>query len=136
MAWIHRIGLTSAYYLLPSVGFLGHAADYRPDLDARWRDDFPEACDRAADWGIKLHGRLAASYRRMHEGAPGQRTTSRIAALIDLLVARPAMSADKAGQSLGITAHAARGLLGRLEKKGLVQELTGRGSFRLYGLPS
>ncbi len=135
MAWVHRTGLTSGYYLLPSVGFLGHAADYRPDLDRRWREAFPEACDRAADWGIKLHGRLAASHRRMHEAAPGQRTTSKMAALIDLLVARPAVSADKAGQVLGITPHAARALCSRLEKKGLAQELTGRGSFRLYGLP-
>jgi hypothetical protein len=135
MAWVHRTGLTSGYYLMPSVGFLGHAADYRPDLDRRWREVFPEACDRAADWGIKLHGRLAAAYLRLHEGAPGQRATSRMAALVDLLVARPAVSADKAAESLGITPHAARGLLGRLEKKGLVQELTGRGSFRLYGLP-
>jgi hypothetical protein len=122
MAWVHRAGLTSAYYLLPSIGFLGHAAEYRPDLDMQWREAFLESCDRAADWGIKLHARLAASYRRMHEAAPGQRTTSRMAALVDLLVARPAVSADKAAQSLGITPHAARGLLGRLEKKGLVQE--------------
>lgn len=135
MAWVHRTGLTSAYYLLPSIGFLGHASEYRPDLDGRWREAFPQAADRAADWGIKLHGRLDASYRRMHEAAPGGRTTSRFPALVDLLVARPAVSADKAAQSLGITPHAARGLLGRLHNKGLVQELTGRGSFRLYGLP-
>jgi hypothetical protein len=135
MGWVHRTGLTSAYYLAPSVGFLGHAAEYRPDVDARWRKNFPEACERAAVWGLKLHGRLASSYRRMHEAVPGQRTTSRMAALIDLLVASPALSADKAAQSLRITRHAARGLLGRLEKKGLVNELTGRGSFRLYGLP-
>ena len=93
MAWVHRTGLTSAYYLMPSVGFLGHAADYRPDLDMRWRQAFPEACERAADWGIKLHGRLALSYRRMLEAAPSQRTTSSMTALVELLIAHPAVSA-------------------------------------------
>jgi len=120
---------------MPSVGFLGHAADYRPDLDIRWRQAFPEACERAADWGIKLHGRLALSYRRMLEVAPSQRTTSSMTALVELLIAHTAVSADKAAQSLGITPHAARGLLGRLHDKGQMQELSGRGSFRLYGLP-
>jgi hypothetical protein len=135
MAWVHRTGLTSGYYLLPSVGFLGHAADYRPDLDGRWRERFPQACERAADWGIKLHRRLASSYLRMHEAAPGKRATSRIAAVIDLLVARSGVSANDVAKSVGITADAARALLGRLEKEGLAQEITGRGSFRLYSLP-
>lgn len=55
LAWVYRAGLTSGYYLLPSVGFLGHAQDFRPDLDARWRGLFIAACGRAADWGLKLH---------------------------------------------------------------------------------
>jgi HTH DNA binding domain len=135
MAWVHRAGLVSGYYFLPGIGFFGHALDYRPDLQARWLGLFLESASRSVDWGLKLHRHLSAIHRRLHEAAPGKRSTSHMAALIDLLVAHPALSADRAAQRLGITSHAVRGLLVPLEKKGLVHELTGRGSFRLYGLP-
>jgi hypothetical protein len=134
-AWVCRAELTSGYYLLPSVGFLGHAADYRPDLDSKWGAHFLGACERAGDWGLRLHGKLTASYRCMHEAAAPRSAKSRMVALVDLIVARPVISADGAAQSLNITSHAARRLLGTLETKGLIQEFTGRGSFRLYGLP-
>jgi hypothetical protein len=89
LAWVYRAGLTSGYYLLPSVGFLGHAQDFRPDLDARWRGLFIAACGRAADWGLKLHAHLSAAHRRLHEAAPRQRSTSSMAALADLPVSSP-----------------------------------------------
>jgi hypothetical protein len=135
MAWARRAGLTSGYYLLPSVGFLGHAAAYRPDLKSEWPRAFLDACERAAEWGMKLHGQLLAAHTRMHFAAPGERATSSIGSLIDLLVARPAISARTAAQSLKITPHAARAHLDALRRRGLVHEMTGRDSFRLYALP-
>ncbi len=132
MAWIHRVGLTSGYYFLPAVGFLGHARDYRPDLEVQWPRLFMEACGRAADWGLKLHMNLTSAHRRLHEAAPRQRSTSYMRPLVDLLVASPALSAKKAANQLQITPHAARAMLGTLAAKGLVHEVTGRGSFRLY----
>ena len=132
MAWVHRAGLTSDYYLLPSIGFLGHAQDFRPDLELGWPDLFMAACGRAADWGLKLHAHLSAAHRRLHEAAPRQRSTSSMTALIDLLVSTPALSSRRAADALHITAHAARRMFDGLEKKGLVHELTGRGAFRLY----
>ena len=96
---------------------------------------FLGACERAADWGLKLHGRLMAEYTRLHRAARRERATSRMGDLVDVFVAEPAISARTAGQALGITPHAARALIGELRKKNLVQQLTDRGSFRLYGLP-
>lgn len=135
MAWVRRSGLTSGYCLFPSIGFLGHAAAYRPDLESRWPGAFLGACERAADWGLKLHGRLMAEYTRLHRAARRERATSRMGDLVDVFVAEPAISARTAGQALGITPHAARALIGELREKNLVQQLTDRGSFRLYGLP-
>jgi predicted ArsR family transcriptional regulator len=55
-----------------------------------------------------------------------------MAALIDLLVATPALSSARAADALGIRSHGARRLLDALEEKNLVHELTGRDAFRLY----
>lgn len=132
MAWVYRAGLTSGYYLLPSVGFLGHAQDFRPDLDARWTELFIAACGRAAEWGLKLHSHLSVAHRRLHETAPQQRSTSSMAALIDLLVATPALSSGRAADALRITPNGARRMLDVLANKSLVHELTGRSAFRLY----
>ena len=91
-----------------------------------------KACLRAAEWGFKLHAHLTLAHRRLNEAAPRSRSTSHMAALINLLVRTPAVSAAAASRSLGITPHAARAMLNALEDLRLVHEITGRGSFRLY----
>jgi hypothetical protein len=136
MAWLYREGLTSSYYLLPSLGFLGAASDYRPDLAVSWPELFLKACGRAAEWGFKLHSHLTLANRRLHDAAPQSRSTSHMAALIDLLIATPAVSAIAASRALGITPHAARSMLQALQDRRLVHEVTERGSFRLYSAAS
>jgi hypothetical protein len=132
MAWLYRTGLTSFYYLLPSIGFLGAASEYRPDLVVSWPEKFLKACGRAAEWGFRLHTHLSLAHRRLHDAAPRRRSTSHMSALIDLLVSTPAMSASAVSRSLDIKPYAARTMLQALEERGLVREMTGRGSFRLY----
>ncbi len=136
MAWLYRAGLISSYCLLPSIGFLGAASDYRPDLVVSWPEKFLKACGRAAEWGFKLHTHLTLAHRRLHDAASRRRSTSHMPALIDLLISTPAVSASAASRSLGITPHAARAMLCALEDRGLVREITGRGSFRLYSAAS
>jgi len=136
MAWLYRAGLTSSYSFLPSIGFLGAASEYRPDLRVSWEGLFLKACGRAAEWGFKLHGHLTLAHRRLHEAAPRKRSTSHMTALIDLLISTPAVSAAAASRTLDITPHAARAMLNALEERRLVREVTARGSFRLYAAAS
>jgi hypothetical protein len=136
MAWLYRAGLTSFYYLLPSIGFLGAASEYRPDFAVSWPEIFMKACGRAAEWGFKLHSHLTLAHRRLHEAAPQRRSTSHMAALIDLLISTPAVSASAVSRSLDIKPYAARTMLHALEDRGLAREVTGRGSFRLYSAAS
>jgi HTH DNA binding domain len=132
MAWVYRASLTSSYCFLPSVGFLGAAFEYRPELKVSWEELFLKACSRAAAWGFKLHSHLALAHRRLHESASQRRSTSHMAALMDLLISTPAVSAAAASRTLDITPHAARAMLNALEERRLIREITGRGSFRLY----
>jgi hypothetical protein len=136
MAWLYRAGLTSSYSFLPSVGFLGAASEYRPDFAVSWPEKFLKACSRAAEWGFKLHTHLTLAHRRLRDAAPQRRSTSHMAALIDLLISTPAVSASGVSRSLDIKPYAARTMLHALEDRGLVREMTGRGSFRLYAVAS
>lgn len=131
-AWAYRAGLSSGYWLLPSVGFLGRASDYRPDREARWTGHFLQACLGAAEWGLKLEGHLRGVHRRLQEAVPHERSTSRMLPLADLLISRPMVSARSVARSLGVTPHGARTMLMELEKRGHVHEVTGRGSYRVY----
>ena len=136
MAWLYRAGLTSSYSFLPSVGFLGAASEYRPDFAVSWPEKFLKACSRAAEWGFKLHTHLTLAHRRLRDAAPQRRSTSHMAALIDFLISAPAVSASAVSRSLDIKPYAARTMLHALEDRGLVREMTGRGSFRLYSAAS
>jgi hypothetical protein len=70
MAWACRAGLVSGYWLMPSIGFLGRAADYRPDNEAGWTGLFLRAVIEAAEWGLKLESHLRATHHRLLEMAP------------------------------------------------------------------
>ncbi len=133
MAWPYRQGLTSGYYLMPAIGFLGHAHAYRPDM-GQWSAQFREGCLRAADWGLKLHARLVSACGSLNEFAPPRRSTSHLPGLSTLLIERPAVGANDVAKALDLTSHGGRALLLQLHDRGLIQEVTGRRSFRLYAV--
>jgi DNA-binding MarR family transcriptional regulator len=52
--------------------------------------------------------------------------------LVDLLFARPVLTAGQVGETLGVTAPTAQGYVDRLEEVGVLREITGQARNRIY----
>lgn len=84
----------------------------------------------AAELGLKEHDRLALARQVLERRLIGRRTSSKLPELIDLVMARPLVSAGMIAEALEITPRAA---LRIVEELGL-REMTGRGRFRAWGI--
>ncbi|WP_376752905.1 RHE_PE00001 family protein [Agrobacterium cavarae] len=84
----------------------------------------------AAEFGLKEHGRLALARTMMERKLVGRRTSSKLPAMIELVMAKPLVSAGMIAKELGVTSRAA---LRIVEELGL-REMTGRGRFRAWGI--
>ena len=130
--WVARAGLTRSLQLMPSVGFLGHARGFRPDLRGEWPGHFLEACRRAAEWGLGLHAELAGTRARLLARHPARRSSSRMPALVELVVETPVVAAPAVAARLGTSAYGARLLLDELNGARSIVEISGRGSHRVF----
>lgn len=83
-----------------------------------------------ADEGLRRHQTWLAAKRLLERKVRGRRSTSHLPALIDLLVARPLVSASMISKELHVSHRAALGLIAELE----VREMTGRDRFRAWGI--
>jgi len=83
----------------------------------------------AAETGLKEHDRLALARKMMERKLEGRRTSSKLPDLVELVMARPLVSASMIAKELGVTPRAA---LRIVEELGL-REMTGRGRFRAWG---
>ncbi len=84
----------------------------------------------AAELGLKEHDRLALARTMMERKLVGKRTSSKMPELIELVMAKPLVSAGMIAKELGVTPRAA---LRIVEELGL-REMTGRGRFRAWGV--
>ncbi|MBX5154145.1 DUF1612 and helix-turn-helix domain-containing protein [Rhizobium lentis] len=84
----------------------------------------------AAEIGLKEHDRLALARTLMARKLEGRRTSSKLPDLVELVMARPLVSAGMIAKELAVTPRAA---LRIVEELGL-REMTGRGRFRAWGL--
>ncbi|WP_421361896.1 RHE_PE00001 family protein [Agrobacterium rosae] len=84
----------------------------------------------AAELGLKEHDRLALARTMMERKLVGRRTSSKLPQMIELVVAKPLVSAGMIAKDLGVTPRAA---LRIVEELGL-REMTGRGRFRAWGV--
>ncbi|NRP75743.1 hypothetical protein ILFOPFJJ_06666 [Ensifer psoraleae] len=83
-----------------------------------------------AELGLKEHDRLALARQMMERKLAGRRTSSKLPELIELVMARPLVSAGMVTKTLEVTPQAARRIVGELG----LREMTGRGRFRAWGV--
>lgn len=84
----------------------------------------------AAEIGMKEHDRLALARRMMERKLEGRRTSSKLPELVELVIAKPLVSAGMVAKTLEVTPQAARRIVTELG----LREMTGRGRFRAWGV--
>ncbi|WP_441519579.1 RHE_PE00001 family protein [Bradyrhizobium sp. 2TAF24] len=89
-----------------------------------------EAMTAAADAGLKDHDRWLNQRTLLARKLVGRRTTSKLPALLDYILARPIASAGMIAAELKITPRAAQDLVAELG----LREATGRGRYRAWGI--
>ena len=84
----------------------------------------------AAEIGLKEHDRLALARQMMERKLEGRRTSSKLPELVELVMAKPLVSAGMVAKTLEVTPQAARRIVLELG----LREMTGRGRFRAWGV--
>ena len=84
----------------------------------------------AAEIGMKEHDRLILAKTMMDRKLEGRRTSSKLPELIELVIAKPLVSAGMVAKTLEVTPQAARRIVLELG----LREMTGRGRFRAWGI--
>ncbi|MFA7416810.1 MAG: RHE_PE00001 family protein, partial [Rhizobium sp.] len=84
----------------------------------------------AAETGLKEHDRLVLARQMMMRKLEGRRTSSRLPELVELVMARPLISAGMVAKTLEVTPQGARRIVQELG----LREMTGRGRFRVWGI--
>ncbi|NTE84684.1 DUF1612 and helix-turn-helix domain-containing protein [Agrobacterium tumefaciens] len=84
----------------------------------------------AAEIGMKEHDRLMLALKMFERKLEGRRTSSKLPELVELVMARPLVSAGMVAKRLEVTPQAARRIVAELG----LREMTGRGRFRAWGI--
>jgi hypothetical protein len=84
----------------------------------------------AAEIGMKEHNRLTLARQMMERKLSGRRTSSKLPELVELVMAKPLVSAGMVAKTLEVTPQAARRIVLELG----LREMTGRGRFRAWGV--
>jgi len=84
----------------------------------------------AGEIGLKEHDRLTLAKTMMDRKLEGRRTSSKLPELVELVMAKPLVSAGMVAKTLEVTPQAARRIVLKLG----LREMTGRGRFRAWGV--
>lgn len=93
-----------------------------------------DAVMHAADHGLEAHRRLTLAKSALARPLAGRRASSRLAALAELFLEQPLVSAPMAARHLGVSLRGATGLIAELVDAGCVYERTGRARYRAFSL--
>ncbi|TCN28675.1 RHE_PE00001 family protein [Sinorhizobium americanum] len=124
-------GITSGAHLPAiSLGLKTIAVDRRRHRDRETRLlAFADGLLEAAEIGMKEHDRLTLAKTMMDRKLDGRRTSSKLPELVELVMAKPLVSAGMVAKTLEVTPQAARRIVLELG----LREMTGRGRFRAWG---
>jgi hypothetical protein len=84
----------------------------------------------AAEIGMKEHDRLVLARTLFERKLDGRRASSKLPELVELVMAKPLVSAGMVAKTLDVTPQAARRIVLELG----LREMTGRGRFRAWGI--
>jgi hypothetical protein len=129
---LRQAGLTTAAHLAAiNLGLKTMPVDRRRHRDRNTRlQAILQGLQASAEIGLREHDRLALARQMMERKLQGRRTSSRLPELIELVMARPLVSAAMVAETLGVTQQAARRIVAELG----LREMTGRGRFRAWGI--
>lgn len=96
--------------------------------------DILGAIAAAAAHGLEAHRCLTLAKSALARPLAGRRSSSRLAALAELLLEQPLVSAPMAARHLGVSLRGATLLIEELVRAGCVVERTGRSRYRAFSL--
>ncbi|RWY72357.1 DUF1612 domain-containing protein [Rhizobium leguminosarum] len=128
---LRQAGVTSGAHLAAiNLGLKTIPVDRRRHRDRETRLlAIAQGLIAAAEIGLKEHDRLALARQMMERKLSGRRTSSKLPELVELMMARPLVSAKMVAKTLEVTPQAARRMVLELG----LREMTGRGRFRAWG---
>ncbi len=129
---LRQAGITTAAHLATfNLGLKSIPVDRRRHRDRATRlKAIAHGLIAAAEFGLKEHDRLALARQMMERKLAGRRISSKLPQLIELVMAKPLVSAGMVVKTLEVTPQAARRIVGELG----LREITGRGRFRAWGV--
>ncbi len=129
---LRRSGITTSAHLAAiNLGLKTIPVDRRRHRDRETRMlAIAHGLIAAAEIGLKEDDRLALARTLMDRKLEGRRTSSKLPELVELVMAKPLVSAGMVAKTLDVTPQAARRIVLELG----LREMTGRGRFRAWGV--
>lgn len=129
---LRQSGVTTGTHLAAiNLGLKSIAVDRRRHRDQETRLlAIAHGLIAAGEIGLKEHDRLTLAKTMMDRKLDGRRTSSKLPELVELVMARPLVSAGMVAKTLDVTPQAARRIVLELG----LREMTGRGRFRARGI--